>query len=227
MKIFPLIIFHIFLETNLGLGHIPGRQTKVHPFYALVIIRDQTCSGTLVAGNSVLTAARCLYDRRLNEWIAKKEIHVLHGNFSTPNSWQTNYYPTLYYKTHNNYDPSYLGGFGPYDIAIIRLYKDVTVPRGQVNSIPICRLDLAYIRAQYRFATVIGLGLTQQKPKTRSLQLMEAEFERDENYGRIFSDLYRIDPLRQHCYIAMEACVGDSGKKLQNIEPSIRSDFYD
>ena len=94
-----------------------------------------------------------LSDKR---WAHTTEVYVLHGNFSVAGQWEAKYYGVESYIIHTYYNPSFLGGRGPYDMALIKLEDRVVTPKNERRYPGACAWRKC--RSNVAIGTLIGLG---------------------------------------------------------------------
>ena len=210
--LFHLILVSCFSRFNLSLGIIGGRMAQSYSFFVVVGNGDDTCGGSLLSIDTVLTSATCIYDRKRNQWPSADQIYVLHGSFHE--EWNLKYYSCEQYKVHFKFDPAKLGGPVPYDIAIIKLENRVEALDRYARP---CRFNLASERNHYQLGTVIGVGLINQNPDIKPRGLREGVVVRNETCGKYADDGLNVNLAHQICYSIpgkTAACFGDLGSPL-------------
>ena len=196
-----------------NLGVIGGTHAEIScSFFAFVGRGDNTCGGALTQPDVVVTAASCLYDRKRQKWPSAEQIYILHGCFKS--EMNVKYYSCEQYLVHYLFNPRISEGPLPYDMALVKLERGVDKNENFARP---CRYNLASERDNYRFGTLIGLGLTNQNPDIKPQGLMQAVLQKSDSCGEYEKNGYRVNKAHQVCYSVpglASACVGDTGSPL-------------
>jgi len=155
----PLLLIHsvVVADENNVTTRVVGGEDSLEgdwPWMVTVYAGNYLCGGSLIAQNTVLTAAHCLYDSNDNA-ISANDVVVIIGEFNrTSISLDSVRYIASTY-IHYGYDPD--PSVSSNDIALLELSSDYT------ESAPLDRLDLATTVtaiADKSDATVLGWGST-------------------------------------------------------------------
>ena len=135
-------MFLLVLSFNIAptVGIIGGSTAaySYFPFFFRVIVNGQTCGGTLITPNVVLTSANCLYHEKRKRWAYPQEVRVLKtAKTHKLGRERTLRYTCERYARHEYYDPAKFGGLVAYDIAVIllRVCVDLENPENEVLSL--------------------------------------------------------------------------------------------
>ena len=160
-----VVFSHLSLFTT---AIIRGGKAEYYRFFALVIRENHRCGGAIVAIDVVITAAHCLYNPEERRWASTEELRVLHGNFSNPKNWNGVLYGVQFFKHHANYNPVFYGLPTPFDIALIKLTRQIVHHHVGKTLITICTREV-----DCNFGVFIGLGVIKQYPAEAAEQLMD------------------------------------------------------
>ena len=202
-----------FIVTHAGI--IGGEPAQHFPFF--VTVRAQmlpSCGGSIVAPQAVLTAALCLFDFTLQNWVPREEVYVTKSNFAQK-YWREDarWFWSQHYISHQSYRLQVNDGLVPFDVAIFKLYESIAISEWQPQIIEPCP-DSSY----FNEGLVIGMGLTSRHPDIEAKFLMGVSLHRHYGCARFFdSHGVEIDEENQVCFesvsmtIPAGICEGDSG----------------
>ena len=159
LSLFIILLLMVSLDTCSAI--IRGKAAEQYPFFDLVYRGYDICGGILLRSNVVITAAHCIYQWELRRFARPREIRVVDGDLTSPGHKITEYYYCWEIKVHPNYEHNLYGGFGPWDIDLLRLQREPG--QKNVSTLRICSLNFDDAE-KYRYGTVIGMGLTNRKP---------------------------------------------------------------
>ena len=111
-----------------------------YPFFVTINTGfDWTCGGSIIAPDTVVTAASCLFNFQRQKWIPAEFIRVIEIDFI--NDFlikEEEFIPCRSYKTHEFYNPFMNDHFNAFDIALIKLDGCISVNKPLTSIIHTC-----------------------------------------------------------------------------------------
>ena len=133
----------VLLITLMGrvTGIIRGEPADaLYPFFVgVVFCDDSSCGVTVIAPDTVITAAHCLYSPKEKLCASFENIIILKSDF--PNKHWPNtsiLYQCEHYKKHGFYKPDVNEGFNPYDTELIKLTESMIFKDPQIETLQPC-----------------------------------------------------------------------------------------